>query len=201
MKKDIKWLVQMINDEREILRQRFESGKGTPNQIAFDEGRDWTLAHVLRMMYYPNKLEELSKELPEKVVVPQFVADEFDYNKNPYWEVDESKDVSHILKCAFGNEGKPSDFLDWVRENPEDYVMAVRNGCEVEEEPLYRALIKGHELIDSAKSYWYFDMSNDRVFISNLYSIYSNFITEMTKAEWNKVGINELNADFVKVDE
>ena len=201
MKKDIKWLVQMINDEREILRQRFESGKGTPNQIAFDEGRDWTLAHVLRMMYYPNKLEELSKELPEKVVVPQFVADEFDYNKNPYWEVDESKDVSHILRCAFGNEGKPSDFLDWVRENPEDYVMAVRNGCEVEEEPLYRALIKGHELIDSAKSYWYFDMSNDRVFISNLYSIYSNFITEMTKAEWNKVGINELNADFVKVDE
>ena len=201
MKKDIKWLVQMINDEREILRQRFESGKGTPNQIAFDEGRDWTLAHVLRMMYYPNKLEELSKELPEKVVVPQFVADEFDYNKNPYWEVDESKDVFHILRCAFGNEGKPSDFLDWVRENPEDYVMAVRNGCEVEEEPLYRALIKGHELIDSAKSYWYFDMSNDRVFISNLYSIYSNFITEMTKAEWNKVGINELNADFVKVDE
>ena len=201
MKKDIKWLVQMIKDEREILRKRFESGKGTPNQIAFDEGRDWTLAHVLRMMYYPNKLEELSKELPEKVVVPQFVADEFDYNKNPYWEVDESKDVSHILRCAFGNEGKPSDFLDWVRENPEDYVMAVRNGCEVEEEPLYRALIKGHELIDSAKSYWYFNMPNDRVFISNLYSTYSNFITEMTKAEWNKVGINELNADFVKVDE
>ena len=74
---------------------------------------------------------------PEKVVVPQFVADEFDYNKNPYWEVDESKDVSHILKCAFGNEGKPSDFLDWVRENPEDYVMAVKNGCEVEEEQKY----------------------------------------------------------------
>ena len=201
MKKDIKWLVQMIKDEREILRKRFESGKGTPNQIAFDEGRDWTLAHVLRMMYYPNKLEELSKELPEKVVVPQFVADEFDYNKNPYWEVDESKDVSHILRCAFGNEGKPSVFLDWVRENPEDYVMAVRNGYEVEEESLYRALIKGHELIDSAKSYWYFNMPNDRVFISNLYSTYSNFITEMTKAEWNKVGINELNADFVKVDE
>ena len=201
MKKDIKWLVQMINDEREILRQRFESGKGTPNQIAFDEGRDWTLAHVLRMMYYPNKLEELSKELPEKVVVPQFVADEFDYNKNPYWEADESKDVSRILKCAFGNEGKPSDFLDWVRENPEDYVMAVRNGCEVEEEPLYRALIKGHELIDSAKSYWYFNKAVDGVFISNVYNTYHNFLWEMTKAEWNKLGINELNADFVKVDE
>lgn len=70
----------------------------------------------------------------EKVVVPQFVADVFDYNKKRYWEVDESKDVPHILKCAFGNEGKPSEFLDWVRDNPEDYVMAVRNGCEVEKE-------------------------------------------------------------------
>ena len=74
---------------------------------------------------------------PEKVVIPQFVADEFDYNKNPIWEVDEAKNVAHILRCAFGNESKPSDFLDWVRENPEDYVMAVKNGFEVEKEPLY----------------------------------------------------------------
>ena len=137
MKKDIEWLVKMINEELDILQQRLVSGKGTPNQNTFDEGRGWALNHVLRMMYYPDKLEELSKELPVKVVVPQFVADEFDYNKNPYWEVDESKDVSHILRCAFGNEGKPSEFLDWVRENPEDYVMAVRNGCEVEEEQKY----------------------------------------------------------------
>ena len=78
------------------------------------------------------KLDELD-EL-EKVVVPKFVADEFDCNKKPYWEVDEAKDVPHILKCAFGNEGKPSEFLDWVRDNPEDYVMAIRNGCEVEKE-------------------------------------------------------------------
>ena len=82
------------------------------------------------------------KELdePEKVVIPRFVADEFDYNKKPYWEVDEDKDVAHILKCAFGNEAKPSKFLDWVRENPEEYVMAVRNGYEVEKERLYYVL-------------------------------------------------------------
>lgn len=84
------------------------------------------------------KLDELD-EL-EKVVVPKFVADVFDYNKNAYWEVDEAKDVSHILKCAFGDEGRPSEFLDWVSQNPEDYVMAVRNGCEVEKEQLYYVL-------------------------------------------------------------
>lgn len=198
MKKDIKWLVQMIKDERDILRQRFESGKGTPNQITFDEGRDWTLAHVLRMMYYPDKLEELSKELP---TIPKYVADEFDYNKNPYWEVDESKDVSHILKCAFGNEGKPSEFLDWVRENPEDYVMAVRNGCEVEDESLYRALIKGHEVTDGYDVYWSCDKYDSSVFVSRLESLHDNFITEMSKSEWNELGINESNADFVRVEQ
>ena len=134
MKKDIEWLVKMINEELDMLQQKLVSGKGTPNQNTFDEGRGWALSHVLRMMYYPDKLEELSKELP---VIPKYVAGEFDYDKNPYWEVDEAKDVSHILKCAFGNEAKPSEFLEWVRENPEDYVMAVRNGFEVEKEQKY----------------------------------------------------------------
>ena len=77
---------------------------------------------------------------PETVIVPQFIADEFDYNKNPYWEVDEARMVAHILRCSFGDEAKPSEFLDWVRENPEDYVMAVRNGYEVEKEKLYYVL-------------------------------------------------------------
>ena len=203
MKKDIEWLVKMINEELDILRQRIESGEGTPNQITFDEGRGWALSHVLRMMYYPDKLEELSKEFPEKVVVPQFVADEFDYNKNPYWEVDESKDVSHILKCAFGNEGKPSEFLDWVRENPEDYVMAVRNGCEVEEEPLYHALVKGHELLtrEYAFKYWSYDTFDDVVFTCELPFQKGRYITEMIKESWDKLGINDSNADFVRVDE
>ena len=199
MKKDIEWLVKMINEELDILRQRFESGKGTPNQKTFDEGRGWALSHVLRMMYYPDKLEELYK-----VVVPQFVADEFDYNKNPYWEVDESKDVSHILRCAFGNEGKPSEFLDWVRENPKDYVMAVRNGCEVEEEPLYRALVKWHEFVedegDLTCKYWKFDTYDGNVFRSNLFTKYGRYLTEMSKSEWNELGINDSNADFVKVE-
>lgn len=68
------------------------------------------------------------------------------------------------------------------------------------EKPLYRALIKGHELIDSAKNYWYFNKSVDGVFISNVYNTYHNFLWEMTKAEWNKVGINDSNADFIEME-
>ena len=88
--------------------------------------------------YVKHKINRLDE--PEKVVIPQFVADEFDCNKNAYWEVDEAKDIPHVLKCAFGNKEKPSEFLDWVRDNPEDYVMAVRNGYEVEKEKLYYVL-------------------------------------------------------------
>ena len=55
-------------------------------------------------------------------------------------------------------------------------------------------------MIDSAKSYWYFNKAVDGVFISNVYNKYHTLLWEMTKAEWNKVGVNELNADFVKLE-
>ena len=68
------------------------------------------------------------------------------------------------------------------------------------ETPLYYALVKGHELIDTGKVYWDYDKSNDIVFISELYSLPDSFLTEMSKSEWNELGINDSNADFVKVD-
>ena len=193
MKKDIKWLVQMIKDEREILRKRFESGKGTPNQITFDEGRDWTLAHVLRMMYYPDKLEELSKELP---ALPKYVAEYLEFAKSDV-------PLMRILEIASTRDelSKWRREYDWISANDEAFAKAWLDGYTVEEEPLYRALIKGHELIDSAKSYWYFNKAVDGVFISNVYNTYHNFLWEMTKAEWNKLGINDSNADFVKLNE
>ena len=128
-----------------------------------------TAVSIMQVYDLINQLDE-----PEKVVIPKFVADEFDYNKNAYWEVDEAKDIPHILKCAFGNKGKPSEFLDWVRGNPEDYVMAVRNGYEVEKEKLYYVLNRqgyfmllesrsvgamqaGNVTFENAKGTWCFD--------------------------------------------
>lgn len=122
MKKDIEWLKEEIGD-LPITDTVFISD----NVSYIDSAVSVTSVYDL--------IDQLDE--PEKVVVPQFVAIEFDYDKKPYWEVDESKDVSHILKCAFSNEAKPSEFLDWVRENPEDYVMAVRNGYKMKEEQKY----------------------------------------------------------------
>ena len=116
MKKDKAWLTNEI----EIMGS--ETSENYPHEQMVD--REVVL----------NLIDQLDE--PEKVIIPQFVADEFDYEKRTYYQVGESKDIPLILKCAFEN---PSidDFLDWVRENPEDYVMAVRNGYEIEKEPLY----------------------------------------------------------------
>ena len=69
------------------------------------------------------------------------------------------------------------------------------------EAPLYCALIKGHELIDTGRVYWDYDKSDNSVFVSELYSLPDNFLTEMSKSQWNELGIDDSNADFIKMEE
>ena len=68
------------------------------------------------------------------------------------------------------------------------------------EAPLYQALIKGHELTDSYDVYWNYDKFDDNVFVTRLHPLHDNFITEMSKSEWNDLGINNSNADFIRVE-
>ena len=72
------------------------------------------------------------------------------------------------------------------------------------EEPLYCALIKGHELVNDedawACNYWNLSVLDGRVFPSDKSSKDGLFSTKMTKSKWNEVGINDSNADFVRVD-
>ena len=69
----------------------------------------------------------------------------------------------------------------------------------VVEEPMYYALIKGHEVTDGYDVYWSCDKYDSSVFVSRLEPLHDNFITEMSKSEWNELGINDSNADFIKV--
>ena len=62
MKKDIEWLAQTINTERESLRERFESGRETTDERAFNDGKDRALAFVLRLIRQLDKPEVLSQE-------------------------------------------------------------------------------------------------------------------------------------------
>ena len=53
----------------------------------------------------------------------------------------------------------------------------------------------------SCDIHWNYDKYDDDVFVSRLYPTHDNFLTEMSKSEWNKLGINDSNADFVGVGE
>ena len=91
--------------------------------------------------------------------------------------------------------------FDFISRNKKELIEVIlgSRGYRIEK-PLYCALIKGHELIDTGRVYWDYDKSDNSVFISELYSLPDSFLTEMSKSEWNELGINDSNADFVEVD-
>lgn len=67
---------------------------------------------------------------------------------------------------------------------------------------LYYALIKGHELIPGdTRRYWNLDTNNNEIFLSDRDTVYGWKLTQMSKSEWNKSGINDSNAEFRKVGE
>lgn len=95
-----------------------------------------------------------------------------------------------------------TEVFNFISQNKKELIEVIlgSRGYRVEA-PLYYALVKGHELIDTGKVYWDYDKSNDIVLISELYSLPDSFLTEMSKSEWNELGINDSNADFIKMEE
>ena len=82
-------------------------------------------------------------DTPEKVVVPKFVADVFSSELHFEYEIQESRNIPHVLSAAFSEviSNKNIKFLQWVKQYPDKYVMAVKYGYEVEKEPLYQVLL------------------------------------------------------------
>ena len=90
----------------------------------------------------------------------------------------------------------------FITDNKKELIEVIlgTRGYRVEA-PLYCALIKGHELLDTDRFYWIYDKYEESVFVSKLYSLHGNFLTEMSKSQWNELGINDSNADFIRVEE
>ena len=91
--------------------------------------------------------------------------------------------------------------FDFISRNKKELIEVIlgTRGYRIEK-PLYCALIKGHDVSNSDDIYWNYDKYDNDVFVSRLYPSHDNFLTEMSKEEWNKLGINDSNADFVRVD-
>ena len=92
---------------------------------------------------------------------------------------------------------------DWISEMRELEIASKRVELPTWEvkEPLYYAKIKGHELVsDSEDGYW--NVGGKELCIDNKWNDYSGYkTTKLTKCEWGKFGIDDSNADFLKVED
>lgn len=137
--------------------------------------------------------EELSMELP---AIPKYVADYLEFAKK-------ESSLIQVMETTSVIDGwiTMKRVFDWILANDETFALAWLDGYRLAEEPLYYALVKGHELVDIDGVYWIYDKNNDDVFISGLHPLDDNFLKAMSKSEWIKLSINDSNANFVKVEE
>ena len=131
----------------------------------------------------------------EKPVIPQFVAD---WIEQLYGQGFNSDDLLEVLFARNYNVAELRIF-DWFVDDKERAVAAILYGYEVEEEPLYYAKIKGWEHVGTSSYYFGYDEDNDSLEVTYLNCNY-RFAFSLTKKHWNKLGINDTNADFVEVE-
>ena len=140
-------------------------------------------------------IEWLKEEIGELPVVPKHVDEWITRYRGKY-------ELYPALRLLTNNTLVWREIYEWYRMNTHKFVNAYLTGeYEVDEEPLYQALIKGHEVADGYDIYWNCDKSDRGVFVSRLHPLDDNFITEMSKEAWNELGIDDSNADLIKVEE
>ena len=91
-----------------------------------------------------------------------------------------------------------------IKQLDEPEILAQKYGYEVEEEPIYYALIKGHENISSDDKYWNYCITDESLDIGDNKvhaDVLAEYVLSATKDEWENLGINDDNADFVEVEE
>ena len=130
----------------------------------------------------------------EKPVIPQFVAD---WIESLYDEGGSEYTAIGIMLGFTSKHDKPVH--DWFVYNKDTFINAVMFGYEVEQQPLYYARIKGWEHVGTSSYYFGYDEDNDSLEVTYLESNY-HFAFSLTKTHWNKLGINDTNADFVEVE-
>ena len=113
-------------------------------------------------------------ELHEPVAIPKFMSDWIEENRERY------KNTFFSIGYDLYSNAIHPPVDDWIIGNQEKFVRAWFDTYKIEEEPLYYALIKGHELIpyegDWTSKYWNLDKSKGYVFPSNQFSRCDKFL-------------------------
>ena len=145
------------------------------------------------------KLQNLIVPKQELPVLPKYMHEWITNHRDKY-------DLYPALRTLENDTLALGQIYEWYRINTREFVNAYLTGeYEVEEEPLYYALIKGHKLMNDegewSTKYWNLWVSGGCVFPADRLADYDDFLTTMSKEEWSECGINDSNADFVRVDE
>ena len=183
---------ELINKMHQMQGVRLDVGKGSQTYILKDD--------AVKLV---QGLRELAPR-PEKVCIPHFVADYIKTCK----EEDDILLCQAISRGCFGSVGYTIDtrVIRWFMTGGdacvERFARAWVNGYKVEEEPLYYALFKGCELtLDSYKNLGLYRGTRSPMYISYKHPLDNEFVIKMSKSQWNELGINDSNANFVKVEE
>lgn len=129
----------------------------------------------------------------EKPVIPQFVADWIEQLYGQGFDSDE------LLEALFSRNYEVAELriFEWFTDDKERAVTAILYGYEIEQEPRYYAKIKGWE-ISEGNIYWDAIVKERSVFPQDKSQVGVRK-TKLTKEVWNKLGINDTNADFEEV--
>lgn len=191
VKRQLEALLDQL-DESEVLSQEITEENGMSES-------EW--AEVINR--YKWHLEQENYVVIEKPTIPKFVAESLS-GKEEY--------LLHELLDNILFYDDYNELAGWLYDNDEDVnrerehslVLARIYGHKLEKEQEFYALVKGHEKIGSDDKYWNYCIKDESLDIGDN-KVHADVLTEYvlsaTKDEWENLGVNDDNADFVLVEE
>lgn len=120
---------ELINELKRISLEKQHKALTHPESKNYYEGMVMAYSQVVHMVNTVLKLDE-----PKKPVVPQFVAEWFEENKD-----DLEFAIWELCVDSYNAEAEPG-IIDWIQcpeNNPIETLTRMKDGYEVEKEPLY----------------------------------------------------------------
>ena len=145
----------------------------------------------------PYRISDLIEEYEKNQAYEIIESEEAEVKKDKGWLSEQVGDLNST-DAIFSESG--AKYIDTAVSIERVYDLIYQLD-ELEEEQLFYALIKGHELCSDLFKYWNCKAYNTGDLLVGSKYPKASCINRMTKTNWNKIGINESNADFVKAEE
>ncbi|MBE8831274.1 DUF1642 domain-containing protein [Enterococcus hirae] len=146
---------ELINELKRISLEKQHKALTHPESKNYYEGMVMAYSQVVHMVNTVLKLDE-----PQKPVVPQFVAEWFEDNKHALDLAIFTK-IRELDGKRYPHETDFENWLDNAENNPIENLIRMKDGYEVEKEPLYEVIIGDLYLIKkfNNRNDFYFDTS------------------------------------------